>query len=215
MTWKSLLEEETRKPYYRDLLKAVRWEREENTIYPPEPDVFNAFRMTPLNEVQVVILGQDPYHGPGQAHGLSFSSLKRIPPSLHNIFKEVRTDFAPDFNPQHGDLTGWAKQGVLLLNSWLTVRKGHPGSHSNLGWDRFTDEVIKRVDAYLRDECVYMLWGQKAQSKAYLIGYGKILRAAHPSPRVTTGGFSGCKHFSRANDYLMKRNKPGIDWSDI
>lgn len=215
-TWKDLLYQETRKEYYREILKAVEEERRQAVVYPPPEDVFNAFRFTPLNKVRVVILGQDPYHGPRQAHGLAFSVRKgvTIPPSLRNIFKEVQTDIDRSFQPTHGDLSGWARQGVLLLNTYLTVRQGKPTSHSMLGWETFTDAVIAAVDRMWGKDVVYLLWGAKAQKKEALIRTGKILEAAHPSP-YSADRFLGCRHFSLTNKYLLGRGREAVDWLNL
>jgi uracil-DNA glycosylase len=191
-------------------------EKEQETIvYPTPSDVFNAFNLTPFNEVKVVILGQDPYHGANQAHGLSFSVQQgvAVPPSLKNIYKELQTDI-PGFNiPSHGDLSSWAKQGVLLLNATLTVRANEPGSHQKMGWEQFTDKAIKALSAE-KSGLVFILWGKYAQAKASLIDSSKhlILTAAHPSPFSAYNGFFGCKHFSKANAYLLSKGEKPINW---
>jgi uracil-DNA glycosylase len=191
-------------------------ESEHQTIVYPKPsDVFNAFKFTPFNEVKVVILGQDPYHGANQAHGLSFSVQKgvAIPPSLKNIYKELQADI-PGFKiPAHGDLSSWAKQGVLLLNATLTVRAGEPGSHQKMGWEQFTDQAIRALSEQ-REGLVFMLWGRYAQAKASLINPTKhvVLTAAHPSPFSAYNGFFGCSHFSKANAYLVKKGEKPIVW---
>jgi len=191
-------------------------EYEQGTIVYPKPsDVFNAFDLTPFNEVKVVILGQDPYHGANQAHGLSFSVQKgvAIPSSLKNIYKELQADI-PGFKiPAHGDLSSWAKQGVLLLNATLTVRAGEPGSHQKMGWEQFTDKAIEVLSAE-KSGLVFMLWGRYAQAKASLIDPTKhvVLTAAHPSPFSAYNGFFGCTHFSKANAYLVKKGEKPIIW---
>jgi uracil-DNA glycosylase len=177
--------------------------------------VFNAFKLTPFHEVKVVILGQDPYHGANQAHGLSFSVQKGvgIPPSLKNIYKELQVDI-PGFNmPSHGDLSDWAKKGVLLLNATLTVRANEPGSHQKMGWEQFTDKAIEALNAK-KGGLVFILWGRHAQAKASLIDSGKhlVLTAAHPSPFSAYNGFFGCKHFSKANAYLLSKGEKPINW---
>tara|TARA_B100001750_G_C15420199_1_gene552528 strand:+ start:320 stop:955 length:636 start_codon:yes stop_codon:yes gene_type:complete len=187
------------------------------TVYPSNDNIFRALDLTPLESVKVVILGQDPYHGEGQAHGLSFSVQKgvRVPPSLKNIYKELQTDIGMQ-PPNHGFLEGWAKQGVLMLNTCLTVEAGKPASHKNHGWEQFTDEVIKGVNA-LDHPVVFMLWGAHAQAKEYMIDEDKhcVLKAAHPSPFSAHRGFLGCKHFSKANAFLTKTGQKPIDWKDL
>jgi uracil-DNA glycosylase len=198
------------------LTQFLKQENEQGTIvYPKHSDVFNAFKLTPLNEVKVVILGQDPYHGTNQAHGLSFSVQKgvAVPPSLKNIYKELQADI-PGFNmPSHGDLSSWAKQGVLLLNATLTVRANEPGSHQKMGWEQFTDKAIEALNAE-KSGLVFILWGRHAQAKASLIDSSKhlILMAAHPSPFSAFNGFFGCKHFSKANAYLLSKGEKPIIW---
>jgi uracil-DNA glycosylase len=198
------------------LTQFLEQEEEQGTIvYPKHSDVFNAFNLTPFNEVRVVILGQDPYHGANQAHGLSFSVQKgvAVPPSLKNIYKELQADI-PGFKiPAHGDLSSWAKQGVLLLNATLTVRAGEPGSHQKMGWEQFTDQAIRALSEQ-REGLVFMLWGRYAQAKASLINPTKhvVLTAAHPSPFSAYNGFFGCSHFSKANAYLVKKGEKPIVW---
>ena len=214
--WKAALADEFRQPYFEGIVDFLKREKAAGkTIYPPGPLIFNAFACTPIKEQRVVILGQDPYHGPGQAHGLSFSVPRGIapPPSLVNIFKEIRDDLgiAP---PVHGNLEHWAKQGVLLLNASLTVEAHQANSHAKIGWHHFTDAVIHKVS----DECeavVFMLWGRFAQGKAELIDQKKhlILKAAHPSPLSAHNGFFGCRHFSKANHWLEKKGLAGTDWA--
>lgn len=213
-TWQSRLQKEFEKSYFLELIKFLESEKPLFIVFPKEQDVFKAFELTPLDAVKVVIIGQDPYHGLNQAHGLSFSVNKgvKIPPSLQNIFKELQTDDNCPI-PTHGNLTHWAKQGVLLLNATLTVREGLPGSHQKKGWETFTDAVIN----YISDEkkqVVFLLWGNYAKTKAALIDADKhlILEAAHPSP-LARGAFFGCKHFSKTNAYLISRQIKPIDWN--
>ncbi|WP_028786998.1 uracil-DNA glycosylase [Terrimonas ferruginea] len=214
-SWKKVLHAEFSKPYFQNIILHLKTEKTQGkTIYPPGPFIFNAFNTTPLSKVKVVILGQDPYHGPGQAHGLCFSVQNGVPapPSLVNIFKELRDDIGMEI-PMHGNLTRWAEQGVFLLNASLTVRAGEPMSHAKIGWATFTDEVIKTISA----ECahvVFLLWGKFAQEKSALIDGTKhlILKAAHPSPLSAHNGFLGCKHFSKTNEYLMQQGIPPVDW---
>ena len=187
-------------------------------IFPQPAEYFYALNRTLLQDLTVVILGQDPYHGPGQAHGLSFSVPKtiRIPPSLRNIFKEVQSDLCLDKNFEHGQLTSWAEQGVLLLNSVLTVECSQAGSHQNKGWERFTDRVVE-VISQEKEFCVFMLWGSYAQNKGKVIDRNKhlVLEAPHPSPLSAYRGFFGCKHFSQCNTYLQEKGLKSIDWSLI
>ena len=213
-SWAKLLSEEFTKPYFQNLIQEVKRIKNSGTsIYPPGGLIFNAFYLTPVDKVKVVILGQDPYHNPGEAVGLSFSVPKgvKIPPSLKNIFKELAEDIGCNF-PGHGDLTHWSQQGVFLLNSILTVEKNHPSSHRNLGWQRFTDAVIAKLSEH-REGLVFMLWGNFARQKKQYITGGKhlILEAAHPSP-LAGGAFKGCKHFSKANAFLESIGKIPIDW---
>lgn len=213
-SWDIKLKEEFEKPYMNDLKAFLKNERASNTIYPKQTEVFNALNLTPFEKVKVVILGQDPYHGPNQAHGLSFSVNYGIktPPSLANIYKELISDI--NFNiPQHGNLTNWANQGVLLLNATLTVRAGVPGSHQKKGWETFTDSIIKLISDQ-KEHCVFLLWGNFAKSKSNLIDLDKhlVLTAAHPSP-LAGGAFFGCKHFSKTNDYLVSQNIAPIEWA--
>ncbi len=215
-SWLPALQNEFQKPYMLGLTQFLEQEEEQGTIvYPKHSDVFNAFNLTPFNEVRVVILGQDPYHGANQAHGLSFSVQKgvAVPPSLKNIYKELQADI-PGFKiPAHGDLSSWAKQGVLLLNATLTVRAGEPGSHQKMGWEQFTDQAIRALSEQ-REGLVFMLWGRYAQAKASLINPTKhvVLTAAHPSPFSAYNGFFGCSHFSKANAYLVKKGEKPIVW---
>lgn len=215
-SWKEVLAAEFKKPYFKQLVDHIKTEREQGkTIYPAGTNIFHAFDATPFNEVKVVILGQDPYHGPRQAHGLSFSVQKGIPPppSLVNIFKELHEDVGIAI-PSHGYLEKWAQQGVLLLNASLTVRAGEPMSHAKIGWHHFTDAAITKVSE-LKEHVVFLLWGRFAQKKAELIDGKKhlILKSAHPSPLSAKNGFFGNHHFSRANEYLMKHGLDPIDWA--
>lgn len=217
-SWKGVLKDELASPYFAELVAFIEEERERNVpVYPPREQVFHALDVTPYDHVKVVIIGQDPYHSPGQAHGLSFSVPRGIdlPPSLLNIFKEIRDDLGIDV-PTHGCLTSWAEQGVLLLNSTLTVRRGEPLSHHGRGWERFTDAIVKAL--FLRDEpVIFVLWGKFAQEKGKLLkGIQKtphtLLEAAHPSPLSVRQGFFGCRHFSKIDELLIKQGKEPIDW---
>jgi uracil-DNA glycosylase len=213
--WKDALREEFDKPYMRELSAFLRDEKNAGkTIFPPGALIFNALNSTPLDQVKVVILGQDPYHGPGQAHGLCFSVQPGVPvpPSLQNIYKELKRDLNIDI-PGHGHLQHWAEQGVLLLNTSLTVEQGQAGSHAKVGWQTFTDKVIEVVSAR-RPHLVFFLWGAHAQSKQGLIDPTKhlILRSPHPSPLSAHRGFIGNGHFSRANKYLQQNGMEPIDW---
>ena len=213
-SWDIKLKEEFEKPYMNDLKAFLKNERASNTIYPKQTEVFNALNLTPFEKVKVVILGQDPYHGLNQAHGLSFSVNYGVktPPSLANIYKELKSDI--NFSiPQHGNLTSWANQGVLLLNATLTVRAGVPGSHQKKGWETFTDSIMKLISDQ-KEHCVFLLWGNFAKSKSHLIDLDKhlVLTAAHPSP-LAGGAFFGCKHFSKTNDYLVSQNIAPIEWA--
>ena len=211
--WYAKLEEELQKPYYKALEQFVKEERARFTVYPKESEVFNALKLTPLENTKVVILGQDPYHGPNQAHGLSFSVNDGVkpPPSLVNIFKELHTDVGFSV-PNHGNLTEWARQGVLMLNATLTVRAGEPASHQKKGWEQFTDAIIKLISDE-KEHCVFMLWGSYARSKTVLIDATKhlVLEAAHPSP-LARGAFFGSRHFSQANAWLKKHGLEPVDW---
>jgi uracil-DNA glycosylase len=212
--WESALKPEFAKPYYAKLYKTVLNEYRTQTIYPPSGDIFNAFEFTPLENVRAVILGQDPYHGPGQANGLCFSVHKgiRIPPSLVNIYKELNADLGCPI-PDHGDLTKWAKEGVLLLNTVLTVRAHEANSHRNIGWEEFTDAAI-RVLAEQDRPMVFILWGTPARRKKALIHNPKhlIVESPHPSPLSASGGFFGSRPFSKTNDYLVSCGLQPIDW---
>ena len=212
--WKSLLSEEFEKPYFKELTAFVRDEYRNQTIYPKGLDIFKAFDRCDFSDVKVVIIGQDPYHGPGQANGLCFSVGEgvRCPPSLMNIFKEIRDDLGKPI-PSSGDLERWARQGVLLLNATLTVKANSPGSHQNRGWEIFTDAVIKKISEE-KEGIVFLLWGAYAQKKGEIIDRNKhlVLMSAHPSPFSADRGFFGCKHFSKANAYLKSKGKEEIDW---
>lgn len=214
-SWKNALTEEFDQPYFETLVNFIKKEKAAGkTIFPPGSLIFNAFNTTPFQEVKVVILGQDPYHNPGEAMGLSFSVPKgvRTPPSLKNIYKELESDLGIPI-ASHGDLTSWAKQGVFLLNAMLTVEKKKAGSHSKAGWQNFTDAVIRKLSEE-RENLVFMLWGNFAKRKEVIIDADKhlILKAAHPSP-LAGGAYFGSKHFSQANAYLEKHGKGAIDWS--
>ena len=215
-SWKQQLKDEFSKPYFLNIVRFLKQEKlAGKTIYPPGKLIFNAFSTTPFNNVKVVILGQDPYHNPGQAHGLSFSVPYGVqpPPSLVNIFKEQREDLGIEIG-NHGNLEKWAKQGVLLLNASLTVEANTPMSHSKIGWHIFTDAVIKTISDN-KENVVFMLWGGFAKSKLELIDKSKhlVLTAAHPSPLSAHNGFFGCKHFSKANQWLQDKGMKPIDWA--
>ncbi|MGM9479270.1 uracil-DNA glycosylase [Pedobacter sp. GSP4] len=215
--WLAALEPEFEKDYMKSLKAFLQEEKQRGaTVYPKSADIFNALNTTPFSEVKVVILGQDPYHGPGQAHGLSFSVQRgvAVPPSLKNIYKELETDVEGFKTPAHGHLTHWAEQGVLLLNATLTVRATEAGSHQNRGWEFFTDEIIKAL-SQKREHIVFLLWGRYAQAKAALIDQKKhyVLTAAHPSPFSAYNGFFGSRHFSKANQLLVQNNLKPIDWN--
>ena len=215
-SWKKVLADQFNEPYFEGITAFLKKEKAEGkTIYPPGPLIFNAFNTTPFNKVKAVILGQDPYHGPKQAHGLSFSVQRGIapPPSLVNIFKEMMDDVGID-QPTHGNLEHWAEQGVMLLNASLTVEAHKPNSHAKIGWHQFTDAVIERISEE-HEAVVFMLWGKFAQSKGELVDKKKhlILTAAHPSPFSAHHGFFGCRHFSKANHWLEKKGLDAIDWS--
>jgi uracil-DNA glycosylase len=215
-SWQRMLDVEFHKSYFKKLQEFLRIEHERRqTLYPEVADIFNAFAYMPFEGVRVVILGQDPYHGPGQAHGLAFSVKKGIvpPPSLKNIFKELHEDVG--FNiPNNGDLTPWAKQGILLLNTCLTVRAGQAHSHQGQGWEEFTDAVIHILSEDAPAPLVFVLWGSPAQTKRKLINEQKhlILTAPHPSPLSAYRGFLGCKHFSKINAFLQAQGKKAMDW---
>ncbi len=214
-SWKNILQQEFDKPYFGELVEFLhREKREKKTIYPPGPKIFNAFDLTPFEKVRVVILGQDPYHGPGQAEGLSFSVPHgvKLPPSLQNIYKEIESDTGISTAGRDGSLEHWAEQGVFLLNAVLTVRASEPTSHSKIGWTTFTDSVIKAISDH-KEGVVFLLWGNYARSKRDLIDRSKhyVLEAAHPSP-LARGAFFGCKHFSKTNNILLGRGENPINW---
>ncbi len=213
-SWENKMKKEFEKDYFSILNQFLKQEYKEQTIFPEKKLIFNALNSTPFNKVKVVIIGQDPYHGKGQAHGLSFSVTEGIktPPSLVNIFKEIESDLKIN-NHGKGDLTKWAKQGVLLLNATLTVRENTPGSHQNKGWEQFTDQIISTISEERKD-LVFLLWGKFAQNKAKLIDKNKhhILMSSHPSPLSSYRGFLGCKHFSECNNILKRDNKTEINW---
>ena len=214
-SWAEALHEEWEKSYLDDLVKFIAKERTSGVpIYPPKMEVFNAFNQTPFDQVQVVIVGQDPYHGPRQAHGMSFSVLDQVkqPPSLKNIFKELKDDLEIE-PPDHGNLEGWAKQGVLMLNAVLTVRAHQPRSHYGKGWEMFTDAVVARLSTR-PDSLIFVLWGKMAQEKcAHLANHHHVLTAPHPSPYSAHNGFFGCRHFSKINEQLTRQGKKIINWS--
>jgi uracil-DNA glycosylase len=213
--WKAVLQGEFQSPYFSELKAFLVEEKRKHTIYPPSNLIFNAFQHTPFQKVKVVILGQDPYHGQGQAHGLCFSVPQGIPapPSLVNIFKELHSDLGNPV-PNHGNLEKWADQGVLLLNASLTVRDSQAGSHQKKGWETFTNRVIETISLQ-KTGVVFLLWGRYAQAKESLVDGERhfILKSAHPSPLSAYNGFFGCKHFSRTNEYLKKQGETGIDWT--
>jgi uracil-DNA glycosylase len=214
-SWKKVLKEEFEKPYFQHIITFLKAEKATGkVIYPPGPLIFNAFKQTPFDKLEVVLLGQDPYHNKGQAHGLSFSVPDGVPkpPSLVNIFKELHNDLGINI-PESGNLEKWARQGVLLLNASLTVRQNEPGSHAKTGWLQFTDSVIRKISDE-KEGIVFLLWGKFAQEKQALIDETKhfVLKAAHPSPYSANNGFFGCRHFSMTNELLMKQHKSPIDW---
>lgn len=215
MTWENIIDLEKQKDYYKSLEKEINKRYETTTVFPEKQNIFKAFSLTKLENLKVVILGQDPYHGFGQAQGLAFSTPAKIknPPSMQNILKEIQSDLGKKSICEDGDLTPWAKQGVLLLNTILTVEEAKPKSHHNLGWEVFTDNIIK----YISDNCedtIFILWGSPAISKTKLIDRKKhhILTAPHPSPLSSYRGFFGCKHFSQTNNILKSLNKEAIIW---
>ena len=213
-SWDGLLAEEFKKPYYLQLRQFLKQEYNTQQIFPPMHDIFNALRYTPYEKVKAVILGQDPYHEPGQAHGLAFSVKKGVtpPPSLKNIYKELNEDLGVTA-PSHGELTHWAKQGVLLLNTVLTVREGAPNSHKGKGWENFTDRVIFELNKK-ETPVVFLLWGANAKAKAKIIDNPRHvkLETVHPSPLSAYGGFFGCRHFSKTNEILIASGQKPIDW---
>lgn len=212
--WDALLADEIQKDYYLKLRQFLISEYTTRRIYPPMEDIFNALRHTSYSDVRAVILGQDPYHGPGQAHGMCFSVKRGTPPppSLQNIFKEIKSDLGID-PPQHGELTSWADNGVLLLNTVLTVREGQPNSHKGMGWEQFTDRIIQLLNER-QQPMVFLLWGGNARSKARLITNPAhlVLQCAHPSPLSAYNGFFGCRNFSKTNEFLVSRGMKPIDW---
>ena len=215
-TWHEAIGEQRQLTYFQDLIARVQEQRAQGiTIYPPKEYVFNAFKLTPLEQVKVVILGQDPYHGPEQAHGLAFSVKPHvaIPPSLRNIYKELAEDIPGFVIPKHGDLRLWAHQGVLLLNTVLTVQAGKAHSHASWGWETFTDAVVAQLNAQ-REHLVFLLWGSHAQKKGQMIDRHKhlVLSSAHPSPLSAHRGFLGNRHFSQTNAYLQAQGLAAIDW---
>jgi uracil-DNA glycosylase len=214
-SWKEHLADEFEKSYFQELAEFVKDEYQKSTVYPAPKNIFNAFTLTPFDQVKVVILGQDPYHGPKQAHGLSFSVTEgvRNPPSLQNIFKEIETDIGSKAKSESGDLTRWAKQGVLLLNATLTVRAGAAGSHQGHGWEEFTNAVIRTLSDE-REHLVFILWGNYARGKKALIDASKhcIIESPHPSPFSAYNGFFGSRPFTKANTYLESHHQTPIDW---
>ena len=214
-SWFDLLKDEFEKDYFLNMMDFVNLEYKTKEIYPPKELLFNAFNLTPFNKVKVVIIGQDPYHGENQAHGLCFSVENgvKIPPSLNNILKELKSDLKIT-HQNSGNLSSWAEQGVLMLNSVLTVRSGVANPHKNIGWEIFTENIINIISKQLNN-VVFVLWGRQAQEKIKIIDTKKhlILKSAHPSPLSAYNGFFGCKHFSKCNAYLKKFNKKEIDWS--
>ncbi len=213
-SWKKLLKDEFEKEYFINLANFVKQEYKTRTIYPPGKDIFKAFNLCPVDKVKVVIIGQDPYHGKGQAHGLCFSVKDgvTVPPSLRNIYKELHDDIGKEI-PETGNIEHWAKQGVLMLNATLTVRAGQAGSHQNKGWETFTDSVIK-ILSEKKENLVFLLWGAYAQKKGSVINSEKhyILKSAHPSPFSAYNGFFGNKHFSKTNEFLKSKNINEIKW---
>jgi uracil-DNA glycosylase len=214
--WKNVLSQEFSKEYFLRIVEQIKLEKQSQvTVYPPGPLIFNAFNATDFNQVKVIIIGQDPYHGPHQAHGLSFSVQKGIkpPPSLVNIYKEIENDLGIKMPRKNGDLTPWANQGVLLLNASLTVRADQPNSHAGIGWQTFTDSVIQQLNDR-KEHLVFMLWGNFAKEKGARIDAKKhlVLRSVHPSPFAADKGFFGSKHFSKTNQYLIQHGIEPIDW---
>jgi Uracil-DNA glycosylase (EC 3.2.2.-) len=214
MTWTEALAEEHKKPYYKDLYNFIQQEYNTNTVYPPKDKIMTATALTPLENVKCVILGQDPYHGPNQAMGLAFSVNRGVatPPSLRNIYIELNREFGYPI-PNHGDLSNWGRQGVLLLNAVLTVRAGSPTSHAGHGWETYTDKIISIVNEQDRP-IVFLLWGNYAKAKKSLLNNPKhlILETTHPSPYSASSGFLGCNHFKIANEFLLKNGAKAIDW---
>lgn len=216
--WDLILADEWEKPYYKEFRQFLKNEYNTHTVYPPKEDIFNALRYTSFNDTKVVIIGQDPYHGPHQAHGLCFSVKKGVapPPSLKNIYKELESDIKGFVTPNHGELTTWAKQGVLMLNNVLTVREGTPNSHKGKGWEKVTDRIISELNKK-ETPVVFLLWGNNAITKARIIDnpIHTKLTSVHPSPLSAYGGFFGCKHFSKTNEILKNAGLEIIDWNII
>lgn len=214
-SWKKVLQKEFDEKYFEDLITFVKSEYQKSTVYPPAKFIFSAFNLTPFDKVKVVILGQDPYHGPNQANGLAFSVNDNIttPPSLVNIYKEIKTDLGIETKNKNGNLENWAKQGVLMLNATLTVKAAQAGSHQNKGWEKFTDAVVKILSEQ-KENLVFILWGSYAQKKGSVIDENKhlVIRSAHPSPLSAYAGFFGSKPFSQANSYLIFTGKEPIEW---
>ncbi|KAL1137668.1 hypothetical protein AAG570_009364, partial [Ranatra chinensis] len=217
-SWFKFLRAEFKKPYFQKLNSFVMKERSQGIVYPPEDQVWSWTRHCPVEKIKVVILGQDPYHNPGQAHGLCFSVQTGVPPppSLMNMYKELKTDITGFVPPKHGHLIGWARQGVLLLNAVLTVRKNSPNSHKDNGWEELTTAVIKYLNERNKG-VVFLLWGAYAQQKASFVDKKKhhLLKTVHPSPLSASRGFFGCKHFSKCNELLIQQGKKPIDWNDL
>lgn len=215
MSWKKALEKEFDKDYFEKLAEFVRSEYQTTKVYPPPGFIFRAFELTPFDKVKVVILGQDPYHGTGEANGLCFAVNKgvRLPPSLQNIYKEIKSDLGTESKWKNGDLEEWAKQGVLLLNSTLTVRADSAGSHQNKGWEEFTDQVVATLNEQ-KEKLVFILWGKYAKDKGKIIDRAKhlVIESPHPSPFAARYGFFGSKPFSRTNEYLRQTGKNEIEW---
>ncbi|MEK3902041.1 MULTISPECIES: uracil-DNA glycosylase [unclassified Paenibacillus] len=213
--WDEVLQEETQKPYFEELRYALAREYKQYTVYPPKDKLFSALKLTPYSKTRVVILGQDPYHGAGQAHGLSFSVEPgvRIPPSLRNIYAELHSDLGVEV-PGHGSLLHWAEEGVLMLNAVLTVREGQPNSHKGLGWETFTDAIMEKLNERT-EPMVFILWGSHAQLKGAVVDRSrhKVIQSPHPSPFSAHRGFLGSRPFSQANQYLEQHGLKGIDWS--
>lgn len=217
-SWNEILKEDFLTDSYKSLRKFLINEYKTKIIYPDKYNIFNAFHFTPIEKIKVIIIGQDPYHSPGAAMGLAFSVNKNfpLPPSLKNIYKEIENDLKISMKNKNGDLTSWARSGIFLLNEVLTVEKNKPYSHKNKGWEIFTDSVIKKISDFTKNN-VFMLWGRGARSKKIFIDEKKhlILEASHPSPLSASNGFFGCKHFSKANEYLEKYHKNLIEWGNI
>lgn len=217
--WREFLEIEIEKPYFKQLKETLKFEYSTYTVFPPKHLIFNAFEQTPLHSIKVVILGQDPYHEFGQAMGMAFSVPKgvKIPPSLVNIYKEIENEYDIKMDRSNGDLTRWAKQGVFLLNTTLTVREGQANSHKDIGWQTFSDDVVREISKQ-EQPIVFMLWGSFAKSKKEIIekenGNHLILESVHPSPLSANRGFFGCGHFAKANEFLERNGVKGVNWVD-